>query len=44
MNDFIAEQDRALLERHGLANYDALWARTCLQDRGSRPYSKDMYR
>lgn len=26
MKDFIAGQDRALLERHGLASYDALWA------------------
>ncbi len=26
MRDFIAEQDRALLERHGLADFDALWA------------------
>ncbi|MDO9622567.1 MAG: lipopolysaccharide kinase InaA family protein [Pseudomonas sp.] len=26
MKDFIAEQDRALLDRHGLASYDALWA------------------
>jgi hypothetical protein len=26
MKDFIAEQDRALLERHGLADYDALWS------------------
>ncbi|WP_061237397.1 lipopolysaccharide kinase InaA family protein [Ectopseudomonas composti] len=26
MSDFIAEQDRALLERHGLASFDALWA------------------
>ncbi len=25
MSDFIAAQDRALLERHGLANFDALW-------------------
>jgi hypothetical protein len=43
MNDFIAEQDRALLERHGLANYDALWARACWQHRGSL-YRKEMYR
>jgi hypothetical protein len=26
MSDFIAAEDRALLERHGLARYDALWA------------------
>lgn len=26
MSDFIAEQDRDLLERHGLASFDALWA------------------
>ncbi|MBM7061180.1 lipopolysaccharide kinase [Pseudomonas sp. UL073] len=26
MSDFIAEQDRALLERHGLASFEALWA------------------
>lgn len=26
MSDFIAAQDRALLERHGLADYEALWA------------------
>lgn len=26
MKDFIAAQDRALLERHGLASFDALWA------------------
>lgn len=26
MSDYIAEQDRALLERHGLADFDALWA------------------
>ncbi|CAD5107053.1 lipopolysaccharide kinase InaA family protein [Zestomonas carbonaria] len=26
MNDFIAADDRALLERHGLADFDALWA------------------
>ncbi|WP_276488264.1 lipopolysaccharide kinase InaA family protein [Ectopseudomonas mendocina] len=26
MNDFIAAQDRALLEQHGLASFDALWA------------------
>lgn len=26
MSDFIATQDRALLERHGLASFDALWA------------------
>ncbi|WP_437882625.1 lipopolysaccharide kinase InaA family protein [Pseudomonas sp. LRF_L74] len=25
MNDFIATEDRALLERHGLASFDALW-------------------
>lgn len=25
MKDFIAAEDRALLERHGLADYDALW-------------------
>lgn len=28
MNDFIASEDRALLERHGLADFDALWALT----------------
>jgi hypothetical protein len=27
MTDFLAEEDRALLERHGLATFDALWAR-----------------
>lgn len=26
MTDFIADQDRPLLERHGLASFDALWA------------------
>jgi len=26
MSDFIAAQDRALLERHGLTHFDALWA------------------
>ena len=26
MSDFIASADRALLERHGLADFDALWA------------------
>ncbi|MGE8503425.1 MAG: lipopolysaccharide kinase InaA family protein [Pseudomonas sp.] len=26
MSDFIAAQDRALLERHGLASFDVLWA------------------
>ncbi len=26
MNDFIASDDRALLEQHGLASFDALWA------------------
>ena len=26
MSDFIAAEDRALLERHGLADFDALWA------------------
>ncbi|RJG13188.1 lipopolysaccharide kinase [Pseudomonas cavernicola] len=26
MKDFLASEDRALLERHGLASYDALWA------------------
>ncbi|GAB3368570.1 protein kinase family protein [Azotobacter armeniacus] len=26
MNDFIAMEDRLLLERYGLANFDALWA------------------
>nr|MBP8203237.1 lipopolysaccharide kinase [Pseudomonas sp.] len=26
MMDFIASQDRDLLERHGLASFDALWA------------------
>lgn len=26
MKDFIAERDRAVLERNGLANFDALWA------------------
>jgi len=26
MNDFIAAQDRAVLERHGLASFDALWS------------------
>jgi hypothetical protein len=26
MKDFIAEADRALLERHGLADFEALWA------------------
>ncbi len=27
MNDFLATEDRALLERNGLADFDALWAR-----------------
>ncbi|OPA95131.1 lipopolysaccharide kinase [Pseudomonas fluorescens] len=27
MSDFLAAEDRALLERHGLATFDALWAR-----------------
>jgi hypothetical protein len=27
MTDFLAAEDRALLERHGLGNFDALWAR-----------------
>jgi hypothetical protein len=27
MNDFLAAEDRALLERHGLGTFDALWAR-----------------
>jgi hypothetical protein len=26
MSDFIAAEDRAILERHGLADFDALWA------------------
>jgi hypothetical protein len=26
MNDYIAAEDRALLEQHGLASFDALWA------------------
>ncbi len=26
MSDFIASEDRAILERHGLADFDALWA------------------
>ena len=26
MSDFLAAEDRALLERHGLATFDALWA------------------
>ena len=26
MSAFIAAEDRAVLERHGLASYDALWA------------------
>ena len=26
MSDFIAAEDRPILERHGLANFDALWA------------------
>lgn len=26
MSDFIAEQDRSLLEQHGLCSFDALWA------------------
>jgi hypothetical protein len=26
MSDFVAVEDRALLERHGLASFDALWA------------------
>ncbi|WP_204274704.1 lipopolysaccharide kinase InaA family protein, partial [Stenotrophomonas maltophilia] len=25
MSDFIASEERALLERHGLATFDALW-------------------
>lgn len=28
MSDFIADTDRALLEQHGLADFDALWALT----------------
>ncbi|KAB0491971.1 lipopolysaccharide kinase InaA family protein [Pseudomonas vancouverensis] len=27
MNDFLAAEDRALLERHGLGTFDALWAK-----------------
>lgn len=27
MSDFLAAEDRALLERNGLADFDALWAR-----------------
>jgi hypothetical protein len=27
MTDFLAAEDRALLERHGLGNFDALWAK-----------------
>ncbi|BBN52405.1 hypothetical protein TRE132_05300 [Pseudomonas chlororaphis subsp. aurantiaca] len=27
MTDFLAAQDRALLERHGLDSFDALWAK-----------------
>lgn len=27
MTDFLAVQDRALLERHGLDSFDALWAK-----------------
>lgn len=27
MSDFLAAEDRALLERHGLATFDSLWAR-----------------
>ena len=27
MTDFFAAEDRALLERHGLGSFDALWAR-----------------
>ncbi|MEO8493150.1 lipopolysaccharide kinase InaA family protein [Pseudomonas sp.] len=27
MSDFLAAEDRALLERHGLSTFDALWAR-----------------
>src|SRR5690349_16838707 len=27
MTDFLAEEDRALLERHGLGTFDALWAK-----------------
>lgn len=27
MNDFLAAEDRALLERHGLGSFDALWAK-----------------
>ena len=27
MTDFLAAEDRALLERHGLATFDALWAK-----------------
>jgi hypothetical protein len=44
MKDFIAEPDRALLERHGLASYDALWARTRWQRLGSRRYNKETCR
>ena len=27
MTDFLAAEDRALLERHGLRTFDALWAK-----------------
>ena len=27
MSDFLAAEDRALLERNGLAHFDALWAK-----------------
>ena len=27
MSDFLAAEDRALLERNGLATFDALWAK-----------------
>jgi len=44
MKDFIAEQDRALLERHDLVSYDALWARTRWQRLGSRRRNKEARR
>ena len=27
MTDFLAAEERALLERHGLGSFDALWAK-----------------
>ena len=38
MTDFLAAEDQALLQRHGLDSFEALWARqlaASLQDRGA---------